>query len=219
MDEEVYHALNGIFKGQTAKKTKAAIRKIVSQHDQDEQVKALLHSHTLKDVCDSAQSLLADQIFGSEKKAQARFAKAAGSLSETPIVTVVPSAAAAAGNKQPMVLRDRVNTGKDGTQQCMVEAGENRGIPLQDVGVADINSRTTPNSVEAGQEMLGRHGCTSQRFTTAQALKSHAEHKLRGAIPPVGLYTRSPGERVLRLCSGLRPKHIAQKCMGLPRGD
>lgn len=103
-------------------------------------MKLLLQSHTLKDVCKVTQSLLADEIFSSEKKAEARFTKAVVSLPETATTTVSSSAAAAAANKQSMILRERANTGKDGNEQCMLEAGENRAIRLQDDGgVADIN--------------------------------------------------------------------------------
>lgn len=129
MDKQVYHALKGIFKGQTGRKKRTTIRKIISQHIHDDQVKMLLQSHTLEDVCTSVQALLDDHIFGSEQKAQARFSKAIVTIPEASSITVSPSAAVAAGNQQSMIFRDRVNTGKDGNQQCMLGAGENRGFP------------------------------------------------------------------------------------------
>lgn len=148
MDEEVYNALKGIFRGQTGKKKNLAIRKIVDQHSQDDQVKLLLQSHSLKDVCKITQSLLADQIFSSEKKAEARFTKAVVSLPEPSTTTVSSSAAAAAANKQSMILRERANTGKDGNEQCMLEAGENRANSRMTVWLIST-ARTSLNSFEA----------------------------------------------------------------------
>lgn len=70
----VYLALKNVFKGQDADiRQNKAVRKLVRRHKGQEDVASLVQGHGLDVVCNTARTLLLDEIFASTLKAKIRF--------------------------------------------------------------------------------------------------------------------------------------------------
>ena len=70
----VYLALKNLFKGKNAEvRNNKAIRRIIKQYEKQESVADLVREHDVEVICNSARSLLCDEIFASTLKAKIRF--------------------------------------------------------------------------------------------------------------------------------------------------
>lgn len=70
----VYLALKNVFKGPNAAvRQNKVIRKLVKEHKEQEDVADLVREHNFEVICNSARTLLCDEIFASTLKAKIRF--------------------------------------------------------------------------------------------------------------------------------------------------